>query len=72
MSFYVVFGLLYYRIVRALWAEGGSIGFLNQYVKIPEKNLTVIILTNLNGNWGIVKDSNLLVQAALKLPDKKS
>lgn len=56
--------------MQALWAEGGSIGFLSQYVKIPEKNLTVIILTNLNDNWAIVKDSNLLVQAALQLPDK--
>ncbi len=56
----------------ALWAEGGSIGFSNMYVKIPEEKLSVIILTNLKGNWGIIKESNLLVQAALKLPDKES
>lgn len=50
---------------RSLWTEGGSIGFSSMYVKIPEKNVSVIILTNLGENWSIIKDSNALIQAAL-------
>lgn len=57
-------------VLDELWTEGGSIGFYSIYVKIPEKNLSVIILSNLNENYRVVNDSNLLVQEALKLPDK--
>lgn len=33
---------------KAVWHGGSSIGFRNHYLRIPEKSLTVIVLTNRN------------------------
>jgi CubicO group peptidase (beta-lactamase class C family) len=43
------FGLVWgsYRGVRTLWYEGGDLGFSSYMVRLPEQQLTVIVLSNL-------------------------
>lgn len=58
-----------YKGHKAVGTEGGTIGFSNSYIKIPEKNLSILILTNRNSNWSIIKDTQKFLDIALNLPE---
>jgi hypothetical protein len=64
-GWYIVKGKDY----QTIKTEGGTIGFVNIYLKIPEENLSLVILTNIDNRWGILKEQEKIIKKALKLPD---
>ena len=60
-----------YKDHKLIGTEGGTIGFSNSYIKVPEKNLSILILTDRDNNWSIIKDSDKILDMALNLPDLK-
>ncbi|WP_312652926.1 serine hydrolase domain-containing protein [Aminipila sp.] len=44
---------------------GETIGFTGHYIRVPEKKVCVIILTNYDQHWGVVEDAEKLAKSVL-------
>lgn len=42
------------------FTPGGTIGFFNMFLRLPEQKGCVIILTNYDNNWGVIEDAKKL------------
>lgn len=56
------FGLVWgtYRGLRTIWYEGGDLGFSSYMVRLPDQELTVIVLSNLGTGRAAVQAQRVL------------
>lgn len=50
---------------QMIQTSGGTIGFSNMFIRIPEKKVCVIILSNCNNRWRVIKDAEKLAAEVL-------
>lgn len=50
---------------QMIYTAGGTIGFSNNFIRLPEKKTCVIILTNYDNHWGIIEDSKKLAASVI-------
>ena len=50
---------------QMIQTSGGTIGFSNMFIRIPEKKVCVIILSNCDNSWRVIKDAKKLAAEVL-------